>query len=159
MLHDLDYIRNTAAVWAAAVRTVGCRAIFQLPWDDLAAFPAENGIFNMKRSSHTKVFPGSSLVVHHGGAGTTQSSLLSGQPSVVVAHMADQFFWGSELERLGVAGPTQRRKGLSPERLANSIAKVLASPEMANRALAIGNAMSEENGVDVAVSLIEARLG
>ena len=159
MLHHLDYIRDTAALWTAAVRKVGCRAILQLPWDDLSAFPAEDGIFAVKGSPHREVFPKCSLVVHHGGAGTTQASLLASRPSVVVAHMADQFFWGSELERLGVAGPTQRRKGLSSKRLANSIAKVLGSPDMSDRARAIGNAMSEENGVDVAVNLIEARLG
>jgi UDP:flavonoid glycosyltransferase YjiC (YdhE family) len=72
--------------------------------------------------------------------------------------MADQFFWGSELERLGVAGPTQMRKGLSSERLAKSINQVLACPDMSKRAEAIGMAMSKENGVEVAIGLLEARL-
>jgi sterol 3beta-glucosyltransferase len=158
MLHNLDYLGEAAAIWAAVVRRVGCRAVFQLPWDDLSAFEADDRVFKVQRSPYKTVFPKCSVVVHHGGAGTTQSSLLSGRPSVVVAHMADQFFWGSELERLGDAGPTQMRKGLSSERLAKSIDQVLARPHMSKRAAAIGKAISKENGVDVAVGLIEGRL-
>ena len=159
MIHNLDYIREAAEIWMATVRRVGCRAVFQLPWDDLSAFDTDDRVFKVKRSPHKTIFPKCSLVVHHGGAGTTQSSLLSGRPSVVVAHMADQFFWSSELERLGVAGPAQTRRGLSAERLAKSIAKIPASPDMARRASAIGAVMSLENGVEVAIRLIEARLG
>ena len=159
MLHNLDYIREAAATWTAVVRMVGCRAVFQLPWDNLSAFETDERVFKVQRSPYKKVFPKCSLVVHHGGAGTTQSSLLSGRPSVVVAHMSDQFFWGSELERIGVAGPTQLRKGLSRERLAKSIAQVLACPNMGKRASEIGMAMSKENGVEVAIGLIESLLG
>ena len=159
MLHNLDYIREATAIWTAAVRRVGCRAVFQLPFDDLSALETDDGVFKVKRSPYKKVFPKCSLVVHHGGSGTTQSSLLSGCPSVVVAHMADQFFWGAELERLGVAGPTQKRQRLSSRRLANSIAQVLACPDKAKRASVLGTVMSKENGVEVAVSLIEAGLG
>jgi UDP:flavonoid glycosyltransferase YjiC (YdhE family) len=72
--------------------------------------------------------------------------------------MADQFFWGAELERLGAAGRTQTRKGLTPEKLAKSIEQVVASPDMSKRAKAIGAIMAKENGVDAAVHLIETRL-
>jgi UDP:flavonoid glycosyltransferase YjiC (YdhE family) len=159
MLPNQDYIREAIAIWTATVRSVGCRAVFQLPCEDLSVFETAEGVFKVSRSPYRKVFPKCSLVVHHGGSGTTQSSLLAGCPSVVVAHMADQFFWGSELERLGVAGPTQRRKGLSSRKLANAIAKILASPDYARRARVLGKAMSRENGVEVAVRLIESKLG
>ena len=95
------------------------------------------------------------MVVHHGGAGTTQSTLLAGKPSIVVAHIADQFFWGSELERLGVAGKTLRRKGLNAKQLAARIARVLASPSMVLRAASLGTKMSAEDGVSKAVQLLE----
>jgi UDP:flavonoid glycosyltransferase YjiC (YdhE family) len=158
MLHDLEYIREAAGIWASAVKRLGCRAVFQLPWEDLGEIPVEGPVFKVRMSPYRRVFPRCSVVVHHGGAGTTQSSLLSGRPSVVVAHMADQFFWGSELERLRVAGKTQTRKGLSARRLASAIARVLAHPEMAERASEIGAAMGRENGVKAAVTFIEARL-
>ena len=158
MLHDLNYIQEALDIWAETVRKVGRRAIFQLPYDDLSVFKTDDNVFKVQRSPYKTIFPKCSLIVHHGGAGTTQSSILSGRPSVVVAHMADQFFWGAELERLGVAGRTQTRKGLTPEKLAKSIKQVLANPDMSKRAKAIGVVMAKENGVDTAVRLIETRL-
>ncbi len=158
MLHDLKYIREAAAIWESTVKRLGCRAVFQLPWEDLKDIPVEGPVFKVRMAPYRRVFPRCSVIVHHGGAGTTQSSLLSGRPSLVVAHMSDQFFWGSELERLRVAGETQTRKGLSSRELANAIAQVLACPEMAVRASKIGAAMGRENGVKAAVTLIESRL-
>jgi len=158
MLHDLNYIKEALKIWTETVRKVGCRAIFQLPYDDLSVFMTDDKVFKVQRSPYKTIFPKCSLIVHHGGAGTTQSSILSGRPSVVVAHMADQFFWGAELERLGVAGRTQTRKRLTPDKLAKSINQVLASPDMSKRAKAIGVIMAKETGVDVAVRLIETRL-
>ncbi|MEB0032217.1 glycosyltransferase [Undibacterium sp. RTI2.1] len=156
MIHHLNYIQQTVALWNEAVKRVGCRAIFQLPWDDLSVFDCSTNVFKLQRSTHQIIFPRCALIVHHGGSGTTQASLRAGRPSVVVAHIADQFFWGAELQRLGVAGPKLIRKRLSAKCLAASIAKVLASPDMANRAAVIARAMAQENGVEVAVKLLEA---
>ncbi len=158
MIPSLDYIRETVGIWKETVERVGCRAVFQLPCDDLSALNTDNRVFKVRRSPYKSVFLKCSLVIHHGGAGTTQSSLLAGRPSVVVAHMADQFFWGSELERLGVAGRTRNRKGLTASLLAKSVRQVLSSPNMAAKASVLGEEMSRENGVDTAVKLIEARL-
>ncbi|KAJ3081153.1 hypothetical protein HK102_002547 [Quaeritorhiza haematococci] len=59
---------------------------------------------------HTWLFPKCTCVVHHGGAGTTQTACLSGVPSVVIPHMADQPFMASLLRYLklcpGGSGPT-----------------------------------------------------
>ena len=73
----------------------------------------------------------------------------------MVAHVSDQFFWGSELERLGVGGTTLRRKGLNPRQLARGISHVLAKPILTERAIDLGKRMSEEGGVATAIHLIE----
>jgi sterol 3beta-glucosyltransferase len=158
MPSNLDYMREVVDIWSAAVRRAGCRAVFQLPWGDLRAIETDARVFKVKRSPHKAVFSNCALVVHHGGAGTTQTSLLAGRPSVVVAHVVDQFFWGSELERLGVAGPSLQRKGLSADRLAKSITRTLNSPETSRRAGSLGQEMAKENGVRIAVSAIEVGL-
>lgn len=155
MVEDLDYIQEAAGIWSETARRLGCRAIFQLPWHDLDAFATDQRVFKVSRSPYKRIFPRCAAVVHHGGAGTTQSSLMAGCPSVIVAHMSDQFFWGSELERLGVAGPTQRRKGLSARALAKAIARAIESPSIAKRAKQLGAAMALEDGVSVAVEAIE----
>lgn len=158
MINNLDFMQEAARIWTDAIKEVGCRAILQLPWNDLSVFKTNDRIFKVKWAPYRLLFPRCSLIVHHGGAGTTQSSLLAGRPSIIVAHMADQFFWGSELERLGVAGKTLKRKGLTGRRLSQRIKQVLAVSEMATRASTLGARMAQENGVSTAVRLIEERL-
>jgi UDP:flavonoid glycosyltransferase YjiC (YdhE family) len=109
----------------------------------------------VNRSPYAEVFPRCAAIVHHGGAGTTQSSLLAGKPSVIVAHMADQTFWGSELKRLGVAGDTLQRKSLTAQKLAKGITFVLNDPTMPKKAAAIGQTMAGENGVKKAIQIVE----
>lgn len=158
MPNSLDYIREIVAIWIQAIRHVGCRAIVQIPWEDLSAFETDARVFKVTRAPYNKVFPTCSMVIHHGGAGTTQSALIAGRPSIVVAHVSDQFFWGAELERLHVAGKTLKRKSLDAKQLATGIAQVLASPEMTIRAAALGKMMGKEDGVAIAIELIEKRL-
>jgi UDP:flavonoid glycosyltransferase YjiC (YdhE family) len=155
MPNSLEYIRETVDLWTAAIRQVGCRAIIQLPVDDLSIFATDERVFKVRRSPYVSVFPRCAAIVHHGGAGTTQSSLLAGRPSIVVAHMADQFFWGDELKRLGASGKTLTRKGLSAGKLAKGIEKVLGDPGMTERTASLGQQLAGENGVANAARLIE----
>jgi UDP:flavonoid glycosyltransferase YjiC (YdhE family) len=154
MLSDLTEIRKVLDIWQKAVEQLGCRAIMQIPWDDVTAFKTDPNIFILNRSPYAEVFPLCAVIVHHGGAGTTQSSLLAGRPSVVVAHMADQTFWGSELKRLGVAGNTLHRKTLTPSKLANTISHVLNNPTMDQNAESLGKQMAKENGTANAVQSV-----
>ena len=158
MPNNLTYMQNTYSLLLEAVRRSECRAIIQLPWNDLSAFERDPKVLIVNRAPHALVFPHCLLIVHHGGAGTTQSALHAGCPAVVVAHILDQFFWGSELERLGVAGRTQKRKGLKAKKLAKTIQSVLANPEMKLRASELGKKMQREDGIQAAVSWIEAVL-
>ena len=158
MIGTPGYVEEVATIWVNAIRLAGCRAIVQLPWGELSDFTQEGTIFAVRRCPYQKAFPRCALVVHHGGAGTTQSTLLAGRPSIVVAHVSDQFFWGSELERLGVAARTLKRKGLKPRQLAERLSDVFASPMMTRRAEELGNLMRGEDGVATAIRLIEERL-
>ena len=158
MIANLDYLQEVAGIWIDAVQRVGCRAVLQLPWHDLSVFETKDNIFKVRRSPYTKVFPQCALIVHHGGAGTTQAALLAGRPSIIVAHVSDQFFWGSELERLNVGGRTLRRKGLDAKKLAAGIADTLARPVLGTNAGGIGKRMNLECGVTRAAELIEQRL-
>ncbi len=155
LINNQDYLAEVAAIWEQAVRRAGCRAILQLPWGEFPSISANPNLFLVRRSPYKKIFPRCSMVIHHGGAGTTQSALLAGRPSIIVAHVSDQFFWGSELERLGVGGKTLHRKGLTSRQLADGIIRVLSRPEMKQRAMNIGNKMSDEDGVANAIQLID----
>ena len=155
MKPNLKLIQKTVSIWSEAIELVSCRAIFQIPWNDLSIFDTEKNVFKVKRSPYLEVFPRCSLIVHHGGAGTTQSSLISGKPSIIVAFMSDQTFWGSELERLGVAGKTILKKSLTSKQLAKRIRSVLAKPSLSEKAKLIGEKLKKENGLENALLLIE----
>jgi sterol 3beta-glucosyltransferase/vancomycin aglycone glucosyltransferase len=158
MMESPDYVAAALELWRQTAARLGIRAIFQTPWPEQLSGAAGGQIFALRRSPYRQIFPLCSAIVHHGGAGTTHSSLLAGRPSVVVAHLADQFFWGQELERLGVAGRSRRRSSVTPDSLARSLASLLKDPDCTRRAEAIGAVMAREGGVERAVSLIEQRL-
>lgn len=107
---------------------------------------------------HEALFPRCSLVIHHGGSGTTHSACRAGVPSMVMPFAADQFFWARRLQRRGVAPAP-----LSPRRLdADGLAAALAvadAPATRARAAALGAAMAREDGVATGVAAIEALLG
>jgi len=101
------------------------------------------------------LFPRCAVIVHHGGSGTTQAALLAGRPSVVVAHVADQFLWGEELVRLGAASASLRRLTVRSSSLARAIVAALTHPRFRESASVLGDKMRHEDGVATAVHVIE----
>lgn len=143
--------RDTLEIIEGAVRIAGCRAIVQ----DLGEPGTRHGdILHVGRLPHADVFKRCAAVVHHAGAGTTQTALASGVPSVAIPHLADQFYWSRQLYRLGVAGKPLTRSRLTSRTLAARIASVLSSPALHDRARALGTEMSREDGCARAVSFI-----
>jgi sterol 3beta-glucosyltransferase len=142
-----------------AVKQAGCRAIIQSPDWEACGFTADDQVLYVASAPHHAVFPHCFAVVHHGGAGTTQSVTLAGKPSIVVAHLGEQEHWGSELRRLGIGAGVLRRLTLTSNQLAKQIRLVMQSPEMRVKAEAVGVSMRSENGVAEAVKLINQTFG
>jgi UDP:flavonoid glycosyltransferase YjiC (YdhE family) len=92
-----------------------------------------------------------SVVVHHGGAGTTATGLCSGVPSIIIPFFADQYFWAWRVRELGIGPNAIPRKKLSAERLAAAITETLGNKEMKNRAVTLGQAIRSEDGVGQAI--------
>jgi sterol 3beta-glucosyltransferase len=141
--------------WSEAARDAQVRAILQVPRPLRAELTGDVSQFVLHRGPHAHVFPRCAAVVHHGEAGTVHTTLRAGVPSVVVPHVADQFFWASELRRLGVAHRAVPRRGLRATPLARVIRKTVLSPSLAVRARELRTALQEEHGVSRAVHLIE----
>ena len=150
-------LSKTTRLLVEAVSLGKFRAIIQSRWEDLANIPESSSIYRLGFTSHQHIFPHCAAVIHHGGAGTTQSATHCGCPSVVVEHALDQRLWGVLLNRAGLARKALHRRSLTPARLAKAVRKVLGSMEMATRAKAAGMALQAENGVRRAVELIEER--
>ena len=148
--------RETTEILMDAVRRTNQRAIIQAGWGQLGTQKTVPNIFCTTYVPHQWLFPQGSCVVHHGGAGTTASVCRAKVPSVVVAHNADQPYWGKRLSDLGVAPKFMHRRNLTAKRLAKRIQKVLDTPAMKTRSQILGTQMESEDGLTTAVEMIEA---
>ncbi len=152
---DAATLKAHLAIFTAALRLTGRRAIVQLPARWSGALPQSDHILMVRFISHRRVFPRCAMIVHHGGAGTTHTAMRAGVPSIVIPHLADQFFWGERLFQLGAAPRPIPLRKLNAQRLATAIEVVSASSAMRERARGLSEVMRKENGVGEAVALIE----
>lgn len=107
---------------------------------------------------HGELFPRCSVVVHHGGAGTTAAAVRAGVPQVVVPHAADQPYWGRRMADLGVAAPPIARKDLTPSRLREAL-EVALSAQARRAAYVLGERVRAEDGAGDAARLVDTYLG
>ncbi|WP_410567580.1 glycosyltransferase [Amycolatopsis sp. cmx-4-61] len=122
------------ARWSVEVaRARGHRVLVSRGWAELAVA----GCFAVGEVNHQRLFGELAAVVHHGGAGTTQTAARAGVPQVVVPiRLADNPYWAGQVaaHRVGAAldGPAA-----TPESLAAAFDTALASGTRA-RAKALG---------------------
>jgi sterol 3beta-glucosyltransferase len=150
-------LEGTTQLFLDATEKSGVRAIIQSDWDNFPEVSDEPNIFKVTSIPHDNIFRYCSMVVHHGGAGTTQSTLKAGKAAIIVEHGFDQPFWGKRLHNIGVAGKVLNKRTVSANKLAKSILNVLDTPDMSKKAQDISRTIREENGVGSAVSMIEEK--
>lgn len=155
----LDPSRSLGMV-SRVTRRLGVRALVSAGWGRLevnAAAPGAVGdhVMGVGTLDHAAVLPRCRAAVHHGGAGTTAAAVTAGLPSVVCSVFADQPFWGTQLERLGV-GAHVRFAALDEQSLTSALERVLTS-DVAARAADLGARMrGEPDAAERAADLVEA---
>lgn len=143
------------AILERAIARAGCRAVIQGFSGDGATPDSGDAVLHVGRVPHARVFPRCAAVVHHAGAGTTQTTLMAGVPSVTVPHVSDQFFWAAELHRKGVGARPLPGAHLTASALAGRLREVVGNPAMQDAAGILAEALAAEDGATTAVSLIE----
>jgi UDP:flavonoid glycosyltransferase YjiC (YdhE family) len=150
--------RNSAEITqtvSAALKKSGRRGIIVTAWGGLQAIETSDRVFVIDTVPFHWLWPQCAAVVHHGGSGATSAGLRAGVPSLVVAFMADQPFWGRRIFELGCGPRPIRRKALTTDRLATAIEQAVADRAVQQRAAAIGQQIRSEDGIVRAVQLIE----
>lgn len=143
-------------IFLDAIKLSGCRAVIQANWDKLKCKKVTDPhIYLIDYIPHELVVPRCIGFVHHGGAGTSHTSLLLGSPSIVIAYAWDQFYWGHELLKLGVCTGVIKRKYLDALQLSGEIRKLMVDVEFKNNAENVRRRIKREKGLDVAIKLIE----
>lgn len=121
-----------------------------------------------KEAPHDWVFGQASLVVHHGGAGTTGRALASGIPSIIipVLRFADQMQWGQMIHDLQV-GVLIREQNPSRTTIRHAIERVqsgsfthapFSGTIAGDRANSLGSLVRAEMSAETALAVIESCL-
>ena len=130
------------------------KIIIQSGWAGLRIEHADGKMSLVSRVSHDQLFKYASMVIHHGGAGTTASVLHAGVPNIVIPHIGDQWFFASEIKRIGVGLEVKRRTW--PEDLVKAVYSVEKARDMKVRATEVAKQLSGEDGPSNAVKSLEA---
>ena len=129
----------------------GQRGIVLLEKDSMRAQKLSEQVYITNDVPHDWLFPHMSVIIHHGGAGTTAASLMAGKPTIVIPHIVDQQFWGERVALLGAGPRPISRRRLSVRTLQRVLLSVLGNEEMKNKAEEIGTYLRQENGVEQAI--------
>jgi sterol 3beta-glucosyltransferase len=141
---------------AAIVRAVaGRRALFYPGWSGTQGLQLPGNFCVIEETPHDWLFPRTSLVIHHGGSGTTHSASRAGVPSIVLPFAGDQPFWAERLRVLGVAPETPSGREVTAHSLERAIT-VARTSQMRARAAELGAKMRAEDGPAAAVAIIES---
>jgi vancomycin aglycone glucosyltransferase len=145
---------QTGQILLDAVRKLGRRAIVSQGWANLAPTDAGSDCICVGDLPHEMLFPRVAAVVHHGGAGTTVTSALSGIPQVVVPHHYDQFYWARRVHQLGIGVSGPRVARLTVDSLVAALRTCLG-PEVTARARSFAFRV-EPNGAHIAAERLVA---
>lgn len=129
------------------------KIIVQRGWAQFPQFGDTDHIKIIGQVSHDQLFKHASAIIHHGGAGTTASALHAGVPQIVVPHIGDQTFFGSEVERFACGFRLPKPRW--PEHLHEALDRLLGNPSHAQHAAEVRRRLLAENGPRKAVEELE----
>ncbi len=121
-------------------RRLGLRSVLSQGWAGLAPTDSGDDCFSVGDVSHEKLFPRMAAIVHHGGAGTTQTAARAGKPQVLIPHNYDQFYWAHRVQQLGVGVSGPLREDLAADTLVEALRQSL-EPDITARAQALATRM------------------
>lgn len=144
----------TTRIVLEGLRLAEVRAVIGTGWGGLSETESEEHAY-APELPHDVVFPRCSVIVHHGGAGTTAAAARAGRPQVICPFVADQPFWGRRMQQLGVAPAPIDQRRLTAETLAAAIRQTLNDTSMIEAARRLGERVRAEDGVAAAAIALE----
>jgi vancomycin aglycone glucosyltransferase len=123
-------------------------------WANLRFSRSYSNVLFIDNVPHAKLFPLMSVIIHHGGAGTTSIAAKAGIPQIIVPYGMDQYYWGNRIMKLRIGIMIKKRKNLSVALLVNSINTIICNPEYNENAKRVMNLIKNNNGTEDAVNYI-----
>ncbi|WP_329264533.1 glycosyltransferase [Streptomyces sp. NBC_01478] len=138
-----------------AIRAQDHRVLVSRGWADLDLVDDRDDCFAVGEVNHQRLFARVAAVVHHGGAGTTQTAARAGAPQVVVPlQLADNPYWAGQVAALDL-GAALDSPAPTTESL-NVAFKTALAPETRARAKALGSRIRTDGAAVAANLLLEA---
>jgi len=138
-----------------AARSIGKRIIIAKFWKKSSEYLSANDVFFIKNYPHLMLFPKTHAVIHHGGAGTTATSAISGVPQVVIPHILDQYFYGQKIYLSNLGPRPIWRSRLTADKLAAAIEKCLYNSRIKQAAEKTGKSIDRDKSLQLTVKTIE----
>lgn len=155
--HTIPAVREVLRHTIAAAMDAGQRAVVMQGSGLEDEMSGGEAVLFVDDVPHELLFPRTSAVVHHGGAGTTAQALRAGRPQVVLPFTMDQPFFGRRVHEIGVGAQPVPTPEVSRTRLRAALTSALA-PSVVERAEMVGGLVRAENGVAGCVVEIERAL-
>jgi vancomycin aglycone glucosyltransferase len=131
----------------------GKKFILQSGWSNFQLSENRPEIKLLGKMSHDQLFRFASMVIHVGAAGITASAMYAGKPHIAVPHFADQPFFASEIERLGLGVKIPKTRW--PEKLPGAVQEIEESPKYRLAAEGLMPKVRAENGPQKSVEVLE----
>jgi vancomycin aglycone glucosyltransferase len=132
---------------------VGAPLVVQSGWAGWQGDPQRPEVLVIGAVPHDELFARATVIVHHGGAGTTASALYAGRPQIIIPHLGDQFYWAKATQALGVAKVLPRATW--PELLKETLETLLRDVPMVRRATDCAIRLRAEDGAAQAARELE----
>lgn len=152
-----DVKRVTTAV-IDGLRESGKRGILISGWGGLKGIDLPDDICRVDSVPYDWLLPRIDAMVHHGGSGSVSAALRAGVPSFAVPFGYEQRLWGQRIARLGVGVDPVLPERLTADTLASAICRVTDDERIRKRAAILAATIRAEDGVGVAVGIIERTL-
>ena len=145
-----DQASNVPLIVGAA-RAVGRRVVIAKFWEEPSQFSNADDVFFIKGYPHLELFPHMAAVIHHGGAGTTASSAISGVPQIIVPHALDQYYWGHQVYQSHLGPKPIWRSKLTSQKLAAAIHTCLSDDLIRQQARAASQMINRRHSLEMTV--------
>jgi UDP:flavonoid glycosyltransferase YjiC (YdhE family) len=155
--HEND-VQHFQQLLLSAAHQVNRKVIILSQWPKEAE-PIQQNVYKLSGFiSYPEILSRCSVVVHHGGIGTSHHAVEAGCPSVVIPYGFDQPFNARLLYDLGVSNGSIKRKDLTAAELSRLILEALQNNEMKQRAEKLATLLRYEDNVASTVQLIEMKM-
>lgn len=132
-----------------AARLAKRRVVIARFWDEPSEFSSSVDVFFIKGYPHLKLFPHMAAVIHHGGAGTTASSAISGVPQIIVPHILDQYYWGHHVYQSHLGPKPIWRSKLTSQKLTAAIQQCLSNDIIRQEAKAASEKINQHDSLEM----------